>query len=89
MRRGKLTPAWWTSNQYGLLKSFKITHSGVFIDEEQASKKTLRDFDVASRFLTLRFAVEERDGRAGGLSIFGKQFGDFAQDIGVRIGYNA
>ncbi len=88
MRRGKLTPAWWPSNQYGLLKSFKITRNGVFIDEEQVSQKTLRDFAIHSKLLVLRFTVAERDGRAGGLSIFGKQFGNFAQDIGVRIGYN-
>jgi predicted transcriptional regulator len=87
-RRGKLTPAWWPSNQYGLLKSFRINNTGVFIDEELVSDKTLKDFHVDRGFLTIRFAVSERDRRAGGLTIYGKQFGNYAQDIGVRIGYN-
>jgi predicted transcriptional regulator len=87
-RRGKLTPAWWPSNQYGLLKSFRINNTGVFIDEELVSDKTLKNFHVDRGFLTIRFAVSERDRRAGGLTIYGKQFGNYAQDIGVRIGYN-
>jgi predicted transcriptional regulator len=87
-RRGRLTPAWWSSNQYGLLKSFLINSTGVFIDEEQMSEKTLKDFHVDRDFLTIRFAVSERERQAGGLTIYGKQFGNHAQDIGVRIGYN-
>jgi predicted transcriptional regulator len=87
-RRGRLTPAWWSSNQYGLLKSFRINNEGVFIDEEAVSDKTLKDFHVERCQLRVRFAVSERNRRAGGLTIYGKMFGNHAQDINVRIGYN-
>lgn len=87
-KRGKLTPVWWTSNQYGLLKSFRISTEGIFIDEELVSDKTLADFHVDRGLLQVRFAVSEQNRRAGGLTIYGKMFGNHAQDISVRIGYN-
>lgn len=87
-KRGKLTPSWWTSNQYGLLKSFRINGNGVFIDEEMVSGKTLRDFHADRGALRIRFAVSERGRRPGGLTIYGKKFGNYPQDINVRIGYN-
>uniref|UniRef100_S0DDZ3 Putative transcriptional regulator n=1 Tax=termite gut metagenome TaxID=433724 RepID=S0DDZ3_9ZZZZ len=87
-RRGKLTPIWWTSNQYGLLKCFRISNEGVFIDEELVSEKTLRDFHVENDQLRIKFAVSERDRDAGGIAIYGKSFGNHAQDINVRVGYN-
>lgn len=89
LKRGKLTPSWWTSNQYGLLKAFRITSHGIFVDEEMVSDKTLESFHVDRGALQIRFAVCEREQRAGGLTIFGKKFGNHPQDICVRIGYNA
>lgn len=87
-KRGKLTPAWWSSNQYGLLKSFGINHQGVFLDGRQVSEKTLEAFHIDSGCLKIRFAVSERERRAGGLTIYGKQFGNHPQDINVRVGYD-
>jgi predicted transcriptional regulator len=41
--RGALTPTWWDSqnSQYGLLKVWKVTNSGSFVDGIQISKVTL------------------------------------------------
>ena len=42
--RGALTPAWWDSqnSQYGLLKVWKVTNNGSFVDGRQVSKVTLK-----------------------------------------------
>lgn len=87
-KRGALTPTWWDSNQYGLLKTFRITGYGVFVDEEMVSDKTIQSFHTGRGQLTIRFSVSERVRRAGGLTIFGRQFGNYSQDILVRVGYD-
>lgn len=86
-KRGKLTPAWWASNQYGLLKTFRITRYGIFVDEEMVSEKTLEAFPI-DKYIKIRFSVSERNGKAGGLTIYGKKFGNYPQDINIRIGYD-
>ncbi|WP_419093815.1 hypothetical protein [[Clostridium] scindens] len=38
--------------------------------------------------LRLRFAVDEDSEHVGGLTIFGKSFGNYNQDINVKIAYS-
>jgi len=87
-KHGKLTPSWWTSNQYGLLKTFLINDRGIYLDGELVSDKTLKEFHLNQEVLRIRFAVSET-GLTGGLTIYGKKFGNYAQDIKVCVGYNA
>lgn len=85
MKRGILTPEWWPSNQYGLLKVIHITSEGVFMDEKRMADVTLEqvltDTDL---FWSIRFEVAEDAQHVGGLSLFGKKFGNHAQDILMR-----
>lgn len=88
--RGMFTPEWWPQNwnQYGLLKLLVINHKGTFIDGLKISDITtseLRlDYTSTIRF---RIAVEEDSAHVGGLTIFGKSFGNYDQDIVVSINY--
>ncbi len=90
--RGLLTPDWWYDNwnQYGLLKLLVIKDDGVFIDGTKISSKTIQDFnlDYKSR-IYFKMAVEEDSEHIGGLTIFGKTFGNYGQDIQVRMNYSA
>lgn len=89
-RRGHLTPSWWSSfsTQYGLLKTFKVDGYGVYIDENK-----INDFPIDELALekgthfTFRIGIKDDAKNKGGLNIFGKTFGDYAQDISVRIDY--
>lgn len=88
--QGIFTPDWWYPNwnQYGLLKLLVVNRSGTFIDGRQISEVTTTDLALTSTSqIKFRIAVEEDAAHVGGLTIFGKTFGNYAQDIAVRIGY--
>ncbi len=88
--RGMFTPDWWPSNwnQYGLLKLLVINNKGTFIDGLKISDITTStlnlDYKSTIRF---RMAVEESSAHVGGLTIFGKAFGNYDQNIKVSIHY--
>jgi predicted transcriptional regulator len=88
--RGVLTPDWWEewSSQYGLLKMWKVTPQGSFIDGMQVSDVTLDEIKIANNeFITVRIGVKSDAVNVGGLNIFGKQFGNYPQDILMRLTY--
>lgn len=88
IKRGILTPDWWPSNQYGLLKVIHITPKGVFMDDKKMSDVTLAEvLTKMNQYWRIRFEVAADAKNIGGLSLFGKQFGNHAQDIIMRIFY--
>lgn len=89
--KGIFTPDWWYPNwnQYGLLKILVINKSGTFIDGLQVSNVAIADFDFDYRSsIKLKLAVEDTAQHVGGLTIFGKSFGNYNQDISVSINYS-
>ncbi|UOE93564.1 ArsR family transcriptional regulator [Alkalihalobacillus sp. LMS39] len=88
-RLGKYTPEWWPRvvNQYGLLKYLKINSSGTYIDGKQISKVTIDDLNIRSKQWTFKLAVDENSENVGGVTIFGKNFGNYNQDIIFRLYY--
>ncbi len=86
--RGKLTPSWWKleGSQYGLLKNWRVTGEGAFVDGQQISDVTLADLDLpAHHSITIRLGVRENADRVGGINIFGRGFGNYDQDILLRL----
>ena len=89
-RKGMLTPDWWPMNwnQYGLLKLLSINSKGTFIDGLKISDVRIQDLQLkpgdAIRF---RMSVLDNAENIGGLTIFGKSFGNYCQDIRVSINY--
>jgi len=88
--RGLFTPDWWPQNwnQYGLLKLLVVNKKGTFIDGLKISNVSIRDIikdDQES--IKLRMAVNEDAEHIGGLTIFGKSYGNYSQDINVSIHY--
>lgn len=89
--RGLLTPDWWHPglNQYGLLKMLTVNHRGTFIDGLQISDASIESLGLDHRNpIRFRLAVEEHSGHVGGLTIFGKGFGNYDQDIEVKADYS-
>ena len=87
---GLLTPSWWESwnSQYGLLKVWTVTDSGSFIDGRHISDVTLDDIRIAnSPTFTVRIGVKPDARHVGGINIFGRQFGNYPQDIVLRLRY--
>ena len=88
--RGMFTPDWFPPNwnQYGLLKLLVINKHGTFIDGLQISDITIEDLELAQGApLDFRIAVEDDAEHIGGVTLFGKTFGNYGQDIRVAINY--
>ncbi|MFY9176021.1 MAG: ArsR family transcriptional regulator [Clostridiales bacterium] len=88
-KRGRFTPTWWSSdiNQYGLLKVLKINHKGIWMDGIKLSNVTLKDLEIDHKNLDFKIEVSEKEGKPGGLTIYGAGFGNYDQDIIVRLYY--
>lgn len=88
--KGMLTPDWWPLNwnQYGLLKLLAVNSKGTYIDGLKISDVTIADLKLrpgdAIRF---RMSVLDSSKNVGGLTIFGKTFGNYGQDIRVSLNY--
>lgn len=88
--RGALTPEWWEewNSQYGLLKVWKVTHDGSYVDGMRISGVTLSQLKLdQGRFIAVRVGVKEDALNVGGINIFGRAFGNYPQDIHLRIRY--
>ena len=88
--RGIYTPEWWYENwnQYGLLKMLVINGNGTFLDGLLISDTTIDSLALNSDSkLKLRLAVEAEAKHVGGLTVFGKGFGNYDQDIEITINY--
>lgn len=89
--QGIFTPDWWYPNwnQYGLLKILVINQTGTFIDGLQVSDVSINEFGFDHRStIKLKLEVEEDAEYVGGLTIFGKNFGNYNQDIDIRMHYS-
>ena len=88
--KGLFTPDWWFPNwnQYGLLKLIVINNDGTYIDGLKISNVSLKDLKLDYRSnIRFKFEVPANAAHVGGLTIFGRGFGNYNQDINVRIHY--
>lgn len=89
--QGIFTPDWWFPNwnQYGLLKMIEINKKGTYIDGLKISDVNIEQFHLNYRStIRLKMMVRENARNVGGLTIFGTGFGNYNQDIQVRIKYS-
>lgn len=89
--KGTFNPDWWPPhlNQYGMLKLIRINDEGSFIDGCRISDVTLRHIGLNYKSdILLRIAVTEGHTNKRGLTLYGKNFGKYSQDILARVLYN-
>ncbi len=87
-KRGVHTPDWWKlkGSQYGKLKNWRVTPDGAFIDGVRISPLTLGDLDIAAHHsIRLRIEVKPDARHPGGVNVFGRGFGNYDQDILLRL----
>ena len=87
-KRGVYTPEWWklTGSQYGKLKTWRINGKGSFVDGVRVSDITLEDLSIDShRSIRMRIGVRDDAKHPGGINIFGRGFGNYDQDIVMRL----
>ena len=87
-KRGVYTPTWWKlkGSQYGKLKTWRIGEAGTFVDGVRISDVTIDDLDLPQHHsIRMRIGIDERAQHPGGVNIFGKGFGNYDQDIVMRL----
>lgn len=89
-RRGLLNPEWWSdiSTQYGMLKTWRVDKNGSYLENMHVSDVTIADLALDTKpYVAVRIGVSPDAENVGGINLFGREFGDFAQDVQLRIGY--
>ncbi|KGP80711.1 MULTISPECIES: ArsR/SmtB family transcription factor [unclassified Paenibacillus] len=89
-RRGKLNPAWWFewSTQYGLLKTWRVDKNKTTLDMEKISAVDLAQLNLQnSHKLRVRIGIKPDAVHQGGVNLFGRQFGDYDQNIKMTVHY--
>lgn len=87
-RRGKLNPGWWPdkNTQYGILKTWSITELGCLLDDEKAESRSLSEFGLHGKeYISVRIGIKEDAEHRGGMNLFGEGFGDYAQNIVMKL----
>lgn len=89
-QRGQLTPSWWEDkdSQFGVLKRWLVTGDGTTIDGVRLSTVDLEALELnAGRPIVVRIGVRPDAENVGGLNLFGRAFGNYPQDLNLRIEY--
>ena len=87
-KRGVYTPDWWKlkGSQYGKLKNFRVARDGTYVDGVKISPVSLKDLDIDTHHsIRLRVGVKADAKHPGGMNIFGRGFGNYDQDISLRL----
>lgn len=89
-RVGRFTPNWWFKNfgQYGRFKILAVNEEGTFLDGLPAGGTRLSDLKLANNDdILFKISCEDRRECQGGVTLFGKSFGDYAQGIKCKLFY--
>ena len=70
------------------MKTLRIDGSGSYIDGVRISETRITDLGITyGSEITFRLENDEKARHVGGINLFGKCFGNYAQDIRVILGY--
>lgn len=89
-RKGKLNPEWWpeSKTQYGNLKKWKLTENGTYIDDKKVNDLSIEEYSLPDNpFISVRIGVKDDAKNKGGVNIFGDAFGDYPQNIVLKLEY--
>ena len=74
---------------FGLLKTLLINEKGTFIDgTHKIGDVTINDLSIDyNSEINLKFAVPKDTANCGGMTLFGDEFGDYSQNINMKLYY--
>lgn len=87
--KGIYTPGWWIDQerQHGFLKMMVISQAGVFLDGKKINDADSILPEEGAEQLKFRIEARPLEGHKGGVALFGNGFGNYEQDILVRVHY--
>ena len=86
-----LMPTWWQTNRttHGLLKEWSVGSKGSMIDGVHLSEVQLQDLTLPqTNHIKVRIGVKKDARHRGGVNLFGRKFGNFPQDIVMRVTFD-
>lgn len=86
--KGRLNPDWWIEHmtQYGMQKIWSLDANGAYVDGRKISDVTLsKSMIVPNQPITVRIGVKPDAEHQGGFNLFGCGFGNYAQDLVLRV----
>ncbi len=89
-RKGLNNPDYWSSGrtQYGELTIWEITRKGAYINNNKVGALTIDELGIMdSHRINVRIGNKEDAKNVGGFNLFGKEFGDYKQDIVMGLAY--
>lgn len=89
-KRGLLNPDWWIDHmtQYGAQKIWSIDSDGSYVDGTKVSDVGLSQVLLAPNLpITVRIGIRPDAEHPGGFNLFGAGFGNYAQDLLLRLHY--
>lgn len=89
-RRGKLNPSWWPdeNTQYGMLETWSINEYGTYLNGVKMTEHKLEEFHLEEgNYISVRIGIKEDAENKGGMNIFGECFGDYPQDMVLKLVY--
>ncbi|HEY8423986.1 MAG TPA: winged helix-turn-helix transcriptional regulator [Clostridia bacterium] len=89
-RPGIVSPSWWYKNlgQYGRFKMLIINKDGTFIDGLPIGSTTIDDLNICHNSnITFRISAPKKAANKGGVTLFGKTFGDYPNGIKIKLIY--
>jgi predicted transcriptional regulator len=89
-RRGKLNPGWWPDSltQFGKRYTVFVDDNGCYIDGKRISSETISSLGAEEKnYISFKIGVKDDSEYVGGINLFGNHFGDFDQNIEMRLTY--
>ena len=89
-RRGRLNPDWWPEQmtQHGVLKIWSVDEGGSYVDGNPACAVAISDLRLRpGQPITVRLGIRPDAEHRGGFNLFGRGFGDYQQDLLLRLHY--
>ena len=89
-RKGKLNDDYFPNShtQYGLLQNLDIRFDGAYLNEKRVSDICVADLNLINTdIITFKIEVKKDATHVGGFNLFGKNHGDYPQDILLSITY--
>lgn len=89
-RKGRLSQPEWTfgGTQYGMLMTWTVNDSGCFINGKKAENYRIEELGLMnSPFVSVKIGNKPNAVHLGGFNIFGRNFGDYDQEVLLTIQY--
>ena len=89
-RRGTYNPDWWSESltQHGEYIRIRMNKDGIYLNNNLVSRETLDSLEMRNGYyFTMSLGVDPNADHVGGMNLFGKHFGDYSQDIMMKVEY--